>query len=437
MTQNIVLIVADTLRSRELKNGQGFLDLPTDIKRINNYYSNSPWTIPAHATIFTGELPSEHGVNTENTYFDLENNLTSCFSQNGYRTICLTENPLISAETGFSEGFDKLHLARTFRPRAKSWNEVWEKDNFYSSRIEKYLDFGLNLLKNRDLESLRALLDYLKPSDSSEYNPTESYKTINSALSFLEGKRKTFLFLNLMPTHSPYTFSGEEKKEFLDGLTEEEIKEITQFDTLGDYLDQEINIENIFTKRRSAYKASISYLESLLEYFYMEAPEDTVFIVVGDHGELIGEYKIEGIKLVDHHFGTFKELIDVPLYLFSKGEKTSYEIQEGLHDHKTLYKSLKFLAKEERFKLKGKDMIRSEYFGKAGFNRQFGFDIPEKFSDLFERKSFTIIDDDFKFDVASDGEYLWYRENLSEEEMLEQVPDSLDEIADLFYRWRF
>jgi arylsulfatase A-like enzyme len=439
--ENIVLIVADTLRAKNTPSYGGSAEI-TDFlsgkNHVENYYSNSPWTVPAHATLFTGELPSEHGTTTQNTYFNSRNSLVKKFNEEGFRTIGLSENGLVRPEIGFSQGFDFFGDPRNFYEDAQSWNEIWRKDSHYDSRKEKYLDFSKLVLKNRDFASVKAFLDYRATDFRSEdFNPIKSEYSALKSLEFLRDGQKDFVFLNLMPVHAPYTFNEEQRQKFLPEVSDEEIEKITNFDTLTEYLESEIEMEDLFEKRERAYKASIKYLDTVLEKMYENAPDSTMFILVGDHGELIGEYEKEGSGLVDHHFGTFKELVEVPLFLYSKGEDLDLRKGGEIFDHTSLHDFLRNIS-EGKARIEGKNVVRSEYFGKSGFNEQMGLETPEKYRKLFNRKSFSMIDSESKIDFASDGRFFWAAEPTTESEQIPEkgVSEEIIEKGEILYQWR-
>jgi len=437
--ENVVLVVADTLRAKNLPSYNSDKDTTEflrDQKSVSNYYSNSPWTVPAHATLFTGQLPSEHGTTTKNTYFDSENKLVSKFRENGYYTIGITENGLVSPHLGFGSEFDVFGKSNWFMAGADSWNAIWKRDSQYKDRKDKYSDFLRLLAKNRDLKSIEAAFKYLY-SQGEDYNPTKSKNTINNGLKALNEEKDTFLFLNLMPVHAPYTFTKRQKDRYLSDLNDKEIEQITGFERLIDYLEAGVDIEKLFEKREKAYDASISYFDTLIQILFEKAPQDTLFVVIGDHGELIGEYELGGTRLVNHHFGTFKELIEVPLYIFSKGQEVDIDAA-GIYDHRSLHEFLLNVAENQTLDLPEKELVRSEYFGKIGFNKQFDSNMPEEYKELFERKSFSLVNSRYKYDITSDGNYLWSSGALSEKEMLEgvEVPEKLLNKADVLYNWR-
>ena len=65
-------------------------------------------TVPSHGSMFTGLLPTEHGVN--NTHRVLDDRLTTIAERlgaAGYQTYLFAANPHISSPQNFAQGFDR------------------------------------------------------------------------------------------------------------------------------------------------------------------------------------------------------------------------------------------------------------------------------------------------------------------------------------------
>jgi hypothetical protein len=123
---NIVLVVLDTQRVDRL--GCYGYQRPTtprldafaaDALLYENCVSPSIWTVPSHASMFTGLLPSEHGANLGHTTLDGGFTTMAEFLQRiGYETIALSNNDWLDPWTGLTQGFDRvifpmrLHEAR-------------------------------------------------------------------------------------------------------------------------------------------------------------------------------------------------------------------------------------------------------------------------------------------------------------------------------------
>lgn len=122
---NIVLITLDTTRSDHLGiYGYAGADTP-QIDRFalqavvyENAYSTSSWTLPSHASLFTGLLPMQHGAQTapDGNSTDLGYTVRSLaesfvtlaeiLSDAGYRTAAVVAGPAMRRELGVAQGFD-------------------------------------------------------------------------------------------------------------------------------------------------------------------------------------------------------------------------------------------------------------------------------------------------------------------------------------------
>ena len=81
-TLNVMIITVDTLRADHL--GCYDYDRPTslnidlfarDATLYRRAFATSPWTVPTHASLFTGKTPFEHGAHTFKTEPGDENNV--------------------------------------------------------------------------------------------------------------------------------------------------------------------------------------------------------------------------------------------------------------------------------------------------------------------------------------------------------------------------
>jgi choline-sulfatase len=110
----IILISIDTLRSDHLPayRYRGIATPHLDAFRrdavlFERAYSHTPLTLPSHATILTGTLPSEHGVR-DNVGFRMKPvpRLPSQLKARGYATAAAVSAYVLRAASGINEGFD-------------------------------------------------------------------------------------------------------------------------------------------------------------------------------------------------------------------------------------------------------------------------------------------------------------------------------------------
>ena len=437
---DIVLLVVDTWRKKDFEQDRSLAPFLSEKAEeclyLENFYTNSPWTVPAHASMFSGKLPSEHGTTTENTYFSEENKLTQYARNQGFRTAAVTENHLITEETGFTEGFDTF-IQTTEDLGGEVWKEIWEKDDEFNGRKEKYSHFFKESLKNRDLQSMKGFFAHIRDKfgdREADYNSGKTERTLQEGLKQVEGGSDAFLFMNIMPVHSPYSFDREQRQEYLEEEEEENILEASQTKILEEYLPEGFTEEKL-KLREKTYKASINYADQQIKKFYEKAPEDTVFIVLGDHGELIGEYQQQGTKLIGHHLGTYKELIEVPCIIFSKGTDLNLDIdEESLYSIRNIKEIIQKITEDKE--IEEKEILNSEYFGRKGFVEQFNRKIPEGCEQIYNRKSFSLINSEMKYDLTTNGEYAWPLKDLTEDETINLENVGLKNKAEVLYKWR-
>lgn len=118
----VIFVVLDTLRAdRTSLCGYEHPTTPTLIALRDSgalwtcdAYSPATWTLPSHASYFTGATTADHGVHTLGTKLeDRYETLAETFSARGYQTVFLSGNPVFDGEAmGFWQGFDRVVTAK-------------------------------------------------------------------------------------------------------------------------------------------------------------------------------------------------------------------------------------------------------------------------------------------------------------------------------------
>jgi arylsulfatase A-like enzyme len=112
---NFLVVIFDALRASDFPGGStpaGDMPLTQQIVdsgiRFPRAASVTPWTIPAHASAFTGLYPWEHGCHAKNNLMLSSGveRLPQTLRPLGYRSIMLSANTLVCPRFGLSEGFD-------------------------------------------------------------------------------------------------------------------------------------------------------------------------------------------------------------------------------------------------------------------------------------------------------------------------------------------
>jgi len=127
---SVVLISIDTLRADHV--GAYGYDAGTT-PRIDRLASESllfedataqaPYTLPSHATLFTGQFPSVHGVEDQGRLLSPRRSpvLATLLADSGYRTQAFTAGGFLTPDFGFDAGFDGFAIVDPFRHAGSSY----------------------------------------------------------------------------------------------------------------------------------------------------------------------------------------------------------------------------------------------------------------------------------------------------------------------------
>jgi len=112
---SILLVVIDTLRADAVSAYGEAAETTPHLDRLaaegvlyRHAFAPSPWTLPSHATLFTGRGLAQHGVGLHGSMALPEEALTLAerLRAAGYRTAGFSENPLVGRLFGLAQGFE-------------------------------------------------------------------------------------------------------------------------------------------------------------------------------------------------------------------------------------------------------------------------------------------------------------------------------------------
>ena len=112
--QPIILITLDTTRRDALSPYSGDQNVTPNIEEFaqqatvfENAYATAPWTLPSHASIFTGLYPSEHQAGLSSDHLGSRfTTLVELLHDRGYLTAAFAGGILCSSRFGLGQGFD-------------------------------------------------------------------------------------------------------------------------------------------------------------------------------------------------------------------------------------------------------------------------------------------------------------------------------------------
>lgn len=333
MNPNIVCVSIDSLRAdfcsfinAEETTTPFISSLSDEAKVFNAAITPSVWTLPVHASIFTGLFPPEHGIQTGQDILGDHPTFAEQLQAEGYTTQAFYDNGWL--ETGdILRGFSKRTTTKNTKPDKSIKSLIGEKIKALSPRLQQVMKSAYKaqrLYRNwRGFESLDA------PKD------TDGQVKINEAISKIDEAEQPFCwFLHFDEAHWKYEPPNPYHREFTNrsipelvynnavwqdrvyGSRTGRLKTIT-----GEISPPKREVETF----KNLYRGGIKYCDWLIKQLvdgFKEAGvwDETVLILFGDHGDSFGEKGVFG-----HHFSTDDSLIRVPLIIRDPTNRLSSE----------------------------------------------------------------------------------------------------------------
>lgn len=370
--KNVVLVVLDTHRFDRIgAYGYGRPTTPNlDALAAESLFfkravAPGQWTIPSHASLFSGEAPAVHGTVQADDALPKEfQTLASRLSAQGIRTTGFCNNPLVGVlQNGFTRGFDQFYNYCGVVPSTpqKEINDLWKPFRNVWSKYTQLLRKLSYPIQNAFAQPNEFFLAALRPLFVPIWTRAGNFKgmtarSIRESTSFVreigeERRGGNFVFLNLMETHLPYAPPEEyvrkfvpyfhetpEAQHFMGGFNRkawqwliplvEPFSDI-EAQTLSDMYDAEV-----------AYQDHL--LGQLIETLNMDYHRDnTMVIFLADHGEMLGEHGYMG-----HGFGVHEELVRVPLFIRTPGLENPRQIETRVSTTRVFYSVLDYFGYE-------------------------------------------------------------------------------------------
>ncbi len=360
---NIVLIVMDTARAKNF-SCYGYAEQTTpNIDRIakdavlyKNVISPAPWTLPSHASLFTGLYPSAHNAHAKHGYLDRGYpTLAEKLVLHGYDTVGFSNNPYVSRGYGLTRGFKEFYLMfitgrRLFTSGSLDIQTFFRNTKYLGTRMYCELAKRLLLEGNPGKNILNALyIIYQKLKATTiirlfwgDDGAHQTNKRVKQWIGTHKSGRPFFMFINYMECHIPYLPPLKYRKHRMTLWKDFGIRQ----DPIS-YNFKEFSLSSTDFKRlESLYCGELRYLDrkvgEIYDYLYkMGILEDSIIIITSDHGENIGEHGLLG-----HTLSVHENVIRVPLIirypvLFPSGMQVEQRVQT--HD---LFKTLMYVVGE-------------------------------------------------------------------------------------------
>lgn len=281
---SVVLIVLDTMRGDRLSCAGYARPTTPRIDALaaqgvlyTRAFATCFWTLPSHASLFTGLHPLQAGATSETLHLpDANTTLAEALAAHGYRTAAFVCNSWVSRERGFGQGFGEFF-------------EMWRREN------QVGVDTTATSMEELTVDKMGRWID-----------------------AAARGGRPFFLFANLNGTHLPYRPSAKYLAEFVAerGHDIERVRELAQITSGWKHLVGETPLSHEdYRILNDLYDAEVAWADALVgrlvdELERVKLAEDTILIVTSDHGEHLGEH-----GKIDHVSTMYDPALHVPLVI--------------------------------------------------------------------------------------------------------------------------
>ncbi|MFQ5745775.1 MAG: sulfatase-like hydrolase/transferase [Gemmatimonadota bacterium] len=299
---SLLFIILDTVRARSLSLYGAAEATTPDLERLarrgttfDMAIAPAPWTLPSHASMFTGRHARELSADWRTPLDDAEPTLAEILAARGYRTAGFVANTGYAGwESGLQRGFAHFEDYPITIGQVASSSPLgrWLTRNGVLRRLVRTDE---NVARKGARQVGEEFLDWLPREDG----------------------RPFFAFLNYFDAHGPYMPPEPFRSEFAgpDGPR----GGMSPLHRWNGHPDGPPPPPDVIEKERRAYAGAIAYLDSELGRLFERLDEEghldhTLVVIASDHGEEFGEHGV-----FDHGNSLYLPGLRVPLLLVFPG----------------------------------------------------------------------------------------------------------------------
>ena len=344
---NIVLVVMDSARAQNLscygyhRETTPYIDrIAEGCTRYENAIASASWTLPSHASLFTGTYSRKHNAHSKHKYLDDRYiTLQEILGKHGYETIGLSSNTYVTENFGLSRGFsDFRQVWQLFQgvDNAKL-GSAWRSAEGLPARLsnawkalgDSSLSRGPNLLKG-GLNRLYEQHFFAKYDSGAGRINRIAKKWMSRRI----GSEKPFyVFINYMEPHGTYDAPEPYKLMYLpDGVDKQKAHQVANMGhweyVMGGY-DLDGSEHEIL---EALYNGELTYTDYRVKELYdfladRGILENTLLIITSDHGDELGEH-----NMLYHSLCLYDTILRVPLIIrhpefFKRGAAAKEQVQ--------------------------------------------------------------------------------------------------------------
>jgi arylsulfatase A-like enzyme len=304
---NVLLLVMDTVRADRLSLYAYKRQTAPNLERIaargvkfDQARATAPWTLPSHASMFTGLWPHQTGVSENHPLDTTAPTLAEFLASHGHLTAGFVANTYYcNSWFGLGRGFSH-------------YEDFYDEDQVVSvTETLRCSTLG------RAVVSLARL-----PLAVGRGRKTAAQinRDFLEWLSEKEDERPFFVFLNYFDAHTPYIVPEECDQHF--GRRAESPADLALLFDWEKRAKQGAS-ENDMALAADAYDDCIGYLDAQIGNLIDELDrrgllKDTLIVITSDHGEELGEHELFG-----HGRSLYSQEVHVPLMIVAPGHSAA------------------------------------------------------------------------------------------------------------------
>ncbi len=345
---DVLVVVMDCVRASDFPGGapdapqMPFVDrLRTQSVVFPRAISVAPWTLPSHASLFTGLYPWEHGCHGRASLrLDPRfQRMAQALAARGYRTASFSGNPIISPIYGLADGF-----------QISEWGEWWEQVDRVRPRPshvhqaipgEPAPEVPALSFRDRSGRAIKTMMTRypatLALTDAAARRVVDPGRRRPGAMNpWIEtdlaawlrsqpGDTPTFAFVNTIDAHEPYLRDPSDAPSLGAWWRDMRIPQ----DVLALLASETPPAAADLARLHALYRDAIARLDRRLERIvsiYQEAGrwDRTLFVLTSDHGQAFGEH-----GMIWHGVRTDEEMLRIPLLLRLPHGERGGKVGEG------------------------------------------------------------------------------------------------------------
>lgn len=340
--KNVLVVVLDTVRAKSTyvanqKLTPQLKQLAEEGASFERAVSPAPWTFPAHASMFTGMYPTEHGATQMTRSLPSERTtIAETLTENGFVTGIFSANGFLTDTYQMTRGFNQHRFIRS------------DTDTLFQSGIDpvQFLREHTGSFGKKDI--LRAILDGPPIRNFSNFiyykllTNIRAYRygtntplhrwdnmVVDHANQFIEAatgrSSHFFAFVNLIEAHAPWQYSPAVLRDI--GVKPNDIAPPSRWKKVSEQSGKKFayakgNITFDETDRQiltHLYRSWVHRADSLAGELLQALEslgirEDTLVVLTSDHGELIADRNDLG-----HTTSVGEDVAHVPLAMNGPG----------------------------------------------------------------------------------------------------------------------